>query len=111
MRVHLTAASSVVLEDVGFSLELRARAGSPGTVEVLSYPPGSTTQPALDPDEHFIEAFGCLGLVELANSAFLPFARLLAPPFAELTSSSFTQRATSSSSCRPSSSPLQTSRA
>ncbi|GAA5845739.1 hypothetical protein JCM9279_006090 [Rhodotorula babjevae] len=77
MRVHLTAAASLVLEDVGFSLELRARAGSPGTVEVLSYPPGSTTQPALDPNEHFIEAFGCLGLVELGGKTY---ALILVPP-------------------------------
>ncbi|GAA5894065.1 hypothetical protein JCM8208_002338 [Rhodotorula glutinis] len=77
MRVHLRAAASIVLEDVGFSLELRPRAGSPGIVEVLSYPPGSTTQPELEPDEHFVEAFGCLGLVELGGKTYL---LILVPP-------------------------------
>ncbi|GAA5945853.1 hypothetical protein JCM3775_001907 [Rhodotorula graminis] len=77
MRVHLTAASSVVLEDVGYSLEFRSRAGSPGSVEVLSYPPGSTAQPTLEPDEHFIEAFGCLGLVDLDGKSYL---LVLVPP-------------------------------
>ena len=77
MRVHLTVPElTIVLENVGFYLEFRQRAGEAGTVEVLAYPPGSASKPNLDPNEHFVEAFGCLGVIQLGGSA----SRFPSPP-------------------------------
>ncbi|GAA6054550.1 hypothetical protein JCM3770_006025 [Rhodotorula araucariae] len=78
MRVHLNVPNlTVIVEDVGFYLEFRPRAGEVGTVEVVAYPPGSTSKPTLDPEEHCVEAFGCLGLLQLGGKTFL---LVLVPP-------------------------------